>query len=277
MYRSLTTLSFLVFFLVLGSYFGCSLPNEGICYKNSNCPEGQECVGRSCQPIVAKEKNKEKAKEEPVKDSATLPEPKPEPTNTKCSSSDDCKDPSKQHCYKQSGKCVSGFMNFTFSRGHFIIDFKAPRKRCQGDIQCASWQGCSNGYCSVTGSSVNQNATGSGKILGRGLALHGYSYSELTKTSDGKSAVNILMRSEVSDKLVQFLVIEIPFSSVKSGKVMIDGKTVKAYIYNDKVEFIPAIRETRAIAYGGYVKLDDANTKLGGRISGEASILFHAP
>ncbi|MBU50607.1 MAG: hypothetical protein CL920_18165 [Deltaproteobacteria bacterium] len=264
---------FLMFFL---SSVGCSDP-AGPCSQDYNCPTGQYCVRGACTsekpetPAQEEPTVKEEPTKEPVKDASVQPEPVVEKGPIKCTSSDDCTDPSKPVCWKSKSKCVRGYITFTFTKGYTVINPTAPQAQCSSNAQCKSYQVCSSNRCFL-GTGRSNNATG--KIDGDGISLTDISYAYVTKNEAGASVLRTIVSTTYSEKLSKELRFDIPVAKVAKGTIQVDGTSVTATYLDQLTEFSPTKPDVIGQAIGGTLNLTSAGTAEGASIIGTAEFEF---
>ncbi len=281
-------LAYLGLFLGLFFFYLAACNGDTRCFFDYNCPQGQYCVGGTCQdtPPPGVEVPKEitpEAGPEPTPESTpepmpeSTPEPAPEPTPEgpqSCQAHSDCTREPNKTCYDKL--CVPGYMEFSFSAGHPIINLQAAATACTSNANCQPWQ-----FCETRASPVrcypklDNNAQAKGRIGSDSYFLDGYATSTV-QSIDGKNYLVTYVTGDVSEKLQRILEIHIPLDNVQIGQFEIKPDGAKAFLFNDYIEFSPTRRVLAAEAIRGDIQLTLAGKTLGNTIAGSANLIFQA-
>ncbi|MCB9639117.1 MAG: hypothetical protein H6727_09515 [Myxococcales bacterium] len=248
------------------------------CFTDYNCPQGQYCVGLTCQdtPPPGVEIPKEITPEpQPEAGPEPQPEPQPEPKPegpVACTQNSDCTDPQNTVCYDKV--CVPGYVEFSFTSGHPILDGLLVGGTCSTNANCKKWQLCETrvnpARCYPR---LDNAAQAKGRVGSNSYFLEGFAYSELRKI-DGKDYLVISVNGDVSEKLQYLLEILVPIDLAQAGQLEIKPDGVKAYLYNNYVEFSPSRKVIVGEAVRGDIQLSLAGKALGDTIAGSANLIL---
>jgi hypothetical protein len=267
----LTMRLFVFAIYALGCLFCVSCSSQyNRCQQHYNCQRGQLCIANQCLSEWPDDLELSEAEIYPHAEQLLFTDGGATPFNPlpqSCYSSLDCIDPNNPHCRDQ--QCVTGYIDLDFKIGHFVVDPDTPTNRCKDTSECQAWQLCDRGYCR---DQLGINSKATGKIADRGVFLGAYSFSYLIQINH-KSIMRTVLVGTFSDGLQQHLHLDIPLQDFQSGTIFLDNKEITAILYDVRVEFTPPSYTPIAFATSGMIKMTQANTQPGTKVSGIANLI----
>lgn len=246
----------------------CS-PSYTTCKESYNCPPQSSCVAGVCvqgsSEASANDGGLDPERLVWANDDGTISLPESSKATT-CQSKDQCTQESQPHCWKE--RCVSGYLEFKFQKGHFVIERDKPVKACAETSECSKWQQCHLGFCR---DNVGTQSEATGKLLDAGLFLGEYSFSELGQRGK-EDVVRIVMVGTFSEKLQKHLIIEIPQDQFTLGNHEIDGTSISATLREVQLDLVPRRSKTVAYAVSGSIRILYAGLNPGDKVAGTATL-----